>query len=323
VILGIPVRVGWSWLVIAPLVAGTFLGRAVAGGEGWPSAALVGMIGTVLFVAGVLAHELSHAVVARRRGLTVHRVTLFVFGGYTEMEPGDRRHEPVVALAGPVASLVTAGVLWGGAAALGGRWAAAADAFGLLAVVNLAVAVFNLLPGLPLDGGRVLRSVLARRLGDPEKATLLAARAGQVLAALLALGGSAAALLAEAPVMLWNVLVGWFLYRVATESQPGGRAGALAVVPGRALPAGAGAEAVAAARAAGSPVPVVEEGRVIGVIPVDGPPGSAVAAMVPLRRRDLVGPGVWVATRARRPRIVVEDGRMVGVIPPGGGGESR
>ncbi len=316
-IFGVPVRVGWSWLVISLLVAATFLGRAVADGAGWLSAAAIGAVGALLLLAGVLAHELSHAVVARRRGVTVHRVTLFVFGGYTEMETGDRRHESAVALAGPVASLVAAGVLWGGAAALEGRWEEAADALGLLAVVNLAVAGFNLLPGLPLDGGRVLRSVLSRRLGDPEEATMRAAGVGRGIGVLVAAGGVVAATAANAPVALLNVPVGWFLFRVATESRPSEAAGALAVAPGRPLSAAAGADAVAAARATGAPVPVVERGRVVGVITVEGASGPAAAAMVPLRRRDVVGRGARVPTRARRPRIVVEGGRMVGVIPPG------
>jgi hypothetical protein len=155
--------------------------------------------------------------------------------------------------------------------------------------------------------------VLARRFGDPQRATGVAADAGRVIGIALVLAGLVLA--SWYPVALWNVVVGWFLYRIATESRPVVAASVLAVAPTGPVPRSATAADVESARGSGGYVPVVDRGRVVGVV-LPGDLGRAADIMVRLRPGDLVGPEDEVSQQSRRPRIVVEDGRMVGVVPP-------
>ncbi len=158
-VLGVPIRVGPSWLVVMPLVgAALYLGAA-----GEPSTALrstVAVAGTLLMFASVVLHEVGHAVAAQRAGIGVRRVVLFLFGGYTELEvddaePGD---DLAVATAGPVVSGALAVVFWAiGFVVPAGE---VARVLHMLTLVNGGVALFNLLPGYPLDGGRIVRAML-------------------------------------------------------------------------------------------------------------------------------------------------------------------
>lgn len=166
----------------------------------------------------LLVHELSHAVAARRQGVETEAITLWALGGMAQMreESPTPRAELVIAGIGPVTSLVVAAAAWSVAAlleALGSTLVAAA--FSWLSVVNLVLAVFNLLPGLPLDGGRVLHAVLWRRSGDRLRSTQTTATVGRALGyGLIALG------VLEFTAGLWNglwlVLIGWFLVSAAT-----------------------------------------------------------------------------------------------------------
>ena len=180
----------------------------------------------LLFYSFVLAHELSHAVVARAYGIDAKRITLFIFGGVAQIgseaqKPGDEYH---IALAGPLASLLIAGVLALVAHLLHtngtdyGLW-------GYLAGVNLALAGFNLIPAFPLDGGRLLRAGLWAGLRDRVKATRWAAACGKGFAFLLmgaggaiigtGLFGSDRVARGDAPFGLWYVAIGYFIYSIA------------------------------------------------------------------------------------------------------------
>ena len=143
----------------------------------------------MLLYASVVAHELSHSLVAKRFGLPVNRITLHILGGVSEIgeEPPTPRREFAVAAAGPALSLVVGGVAYALYQALE-PYTVVWVLVQALAYANLLVGVFNLLPGLPLDGGRILRAIVWAVTGNPIAATRVAARAGQGLAGLLMLG---------------------------------------------------------------------------------------------------------------------------------------
>lgn len=217
---GIDVRIDPTWLLIAALVVLSFLSRW-SGRFGTRAAVAMALAATVLFFASLLVHELGHAFEARYRGIEVSGITLFVLGGVTEMHGESRspRDEFVVAAVGPFLSLVL-GALFGILATTFDYYVVAPsieEVFGLLGWVNVGLAVFNLIPGAPLDGGRVLRAGLWALLGNRRTAAAWAARAGQGFA--LATWGLAGWLVL-APNgstfdALWLVFVGLFLWRGA------------------------------------------------------------------------------------------------------------
>lgn len=224
---GIELSVHPSWLVIAFLITYSL---AVAqfprqfpgwsGGQYWVVAAAT----AVLFFASVLAHELSHALVARRFGLKVEGITLFIFGGATTLDGDSRsaRDEALIAIAGPAVS-IGIGVVFVLVDTLVSQ-AQIGALIGWLGFVNIALGVFNLIPGFPMDGGRVLRALLWRVGGDPLRATRQAALVGRFFAYLLVAGGVFLALQAGGLFSgLWLVLIGWFLSTAAeaTAAQAG------------------------------------------------------------------------------------------------------
>jgi Zn-dependent protease len=318
-VFGIPVVVDVSWTIIGTLVGAAFYLTAIDAGEPVLAAAVIAVVGAVLLAAGVLGHELSHAVVARLRGIPVVTVTLFAFGGYSqlEQEPDRPADELVVAAAGPIASCALAAGLFAIRAILPEAWAGAGDVLMMLALVNLGVGLFNLLPGLPLDGGRVLRALLRRRR-SARAATVAAARSGRALAIALVVVGLAGAA-AGWLLALWNLPVGLFLYRLADASERD--AGPATLVAEIMEPPG---DPVSPDDPAppGRYVPVVERGVVVGLVPPGGGEGPASRWMHPLRRSDLVDGQVRVVDvgrrlrRGRRPAVVTAGRRMVGVLPP-------
>jgi Zn-dependent protease/predicted transcriptional regulator len=176
--------------------------------------------GGVLFFGSVFMHELSHSLVALRRGLSVRRIRLFIFGGVSEIEeeassPSD---ELLVTLAGPVASIVLGIVFLLGGWAFSAQWAMLSRIALILGVANVSIGLFNLLPGLPLDGGRLLRALIWRRSGDRARATKLAVTTGRWLGALLMVAGVALMLSLRDISALWFVAVGWFLFEAASTS---------------------------------------------------------------------------------------------------------
>lgn len=223
---GFPVSVNPSvlvvlWLFMWSLAAYTV--PAAAPGHGRPAYWLAGAVGAVLLLGSILAHELAHAVIARRAGVEVKGVTLWLFGGVTSFgnEPDTARADFRIAAAGPATSLIIAGAFAGVAAALRtlGVTPVAVTVAWWLATVNLLLALFNLLPGAPLDGGRIVRAYLWRRHGDRVRAALGAARAGRVLAAALIALGLVEFLTGYGLGGLWLVFLGGFLFIAARGEQ--------------------------------------------------------------------------------------------------------
>jgi len=219
---GIQVGANWTVAVILLLIAWLLVESVLPGAAPHLSVAVywtVGCAAAALFLASLLAHELSHALVARHYGLKVRAITLWMLGGITELdgEPPDAGADLRIAVAGPAASVAAGGVFFGMTQAVRYAGGPAVVTAGLvwLAVMNGMLAVFNMLPGAPLDGGRVLRAVLWRHYGDRRRAEIAAARAGQFLGAGVIGLGVAELLLWAAWSGLWLMLIGWFLISAA------------------------------------------------------------------------------------------------------------
>src|SRR5688572_33310742 len=171
---GIDLAIHPSWLVIAFLVTYSLAGfRFPALYDDWSASAYwgVAVATAILFFVSVLAHEVSHALVARRFGLKVEGITLFIFGGATSIDEDSRtpREEALIAIAGPATSLAIGAALVG--IDLFVEQPQIGALVGWLGVINIALGAFNLIPGFPMDGGRVLRALLWRLRGDRLVAT--------------------------------------------------------------------------------------------------------------------------------------------------------
>ena len=218
---GIQIRLDPSWLVIFALVlwslSAGYLPHAQPG-EARAAYWLAGLVSTLLFFGSVLLHELSHSALARREGVAVPSITLFLFGGAAEAaeEPRSPSSELRIALAGPAMSFALAGVFEIVAHLFAQSLVVAVLHY--LAGINLALGVFNLLPGLPLDGGRVLRALLWRRLGSHERASRIASQTGQGLGIGLAALGAIQLFGGNLLGGIWLVLIGLFLRGVAYQS---------------------------------------------------------------------------------------------------------
>lgn len=217
---GIDIEIHFSWLLIVGLVAWTLANGVFPDRyDGWSTAAYwaVGLVSAVLLFITVLIHELAHAVVAIRRGVPVPRITLFIFGGVSQMakQPETARAEFAIAAAGPATSFVIAAVAGAVALTLGGANEKVEAVFGYLATINLLLGVFNLLPGFPLDGGRVLRSILWGRTHSFRRATQMAAGVGEFFAYGLMGVGFLFALSGFLWNGIWFAFIGWFLLGAA------------------------------------------------------------------------------------------------------------
>jgi Zn-dependent protease len=226
------------WVLSTVVFPGVY---GFAGQAGW----LLGSAATVLVFAGIVAHELAHLEAARRLGLSAEGLTLFLLGGaaHIEDEPRSPGAELVVAGAGPLASFLLALAALGlcGAAERAGL-AAAAAVLHYTSVLNLTLAVFNLAPGLPLDGGRLLRAVLWQWTGSRAAGTAWASLAGQGLGAALAVYGVFQFLAAGQPAGVATALLGGFLVSCARDARPAAQAlGSGAVASGSARPSGCAA----------------------------------------------------------------------------------
>jgi Zn-dependent protease len=221
-IFGIEVRIDPSWLVIAFLFAWSFYAQFELRFPELEPGANVLLAGSSVFVffGSVLLHEVSHSVVARGLGVPVEGITLFLFGGVTKtkMEAQRPRDEFLIAVVGPVTSLGLAGLLWL-TVTLGGDVLPAPVhyALGYLGWLNFALGVFNLLPGFPLDGGRVLRSILWRTSGSLTKATRGAATGGKVIAMVMISFGLLTVFRGDLSG-LWLAMIGWFLFQAAVAA---------------------------------------------------------------------------------------------------------
>lgn len=222
---GIPIGVNWTVLAIGGLITWTLAGRLLPGTvPGLEPLAYwaTGLGVAALFLASLLAHELAHAVVARRNGLEVEGITLWLLGGVAKLrgEAATPGADARIAAVGPAASFVIAGVAWVAATALGGLDLAGPAALLVvgaqwLSVVNLVLGGFNLLPGAPLDGGRVARAVVWAWRGDRLLATRVATGLGRLLGAGLIVMGAAEIVIGADLGGLWSIVLGIFLASAA------------------------------------------------------------------------------------------------------------
>lgn len=218
---GVSVRAHWSVLIVIGLFAwllATSVLPSLRPGQAVGAYWAVGLVSATLFLATLLAHELAHAVTAMHFGMRVERITLWMLGGLAELggEPPSPRADALIAAAGPLTSLVVGAVCGALAWGLGGGLVAAALAW--LAEISVILAVFNLLPGAPLDGGRLVRAVLWWRYHDRARATRAAASAGRVLGWLLVALGLVEVLVGGV-FGLWLALVGWFIIQGAASER--------------------------------------------------------------------------------------------------------
>jgi Zn-dependent protease/predicted transcriptional regulator len=348
-IAGIEVRIDSSWAVIALLITYSMYLRLsvlypeLSGG----GAVGLAIVSAVLFFGSVLVHELAHAVVSQARGIRVQDITLFLFGGATRARvesrgPGD---EFLIALVGPLTSGLLAG-LFGIIAGLGGEVLSRplAGTLGYLAWTNLLLAAFNLVPGFPLDGGRLLRSAIWKATGSLARATRVASVSGQGVGWLLVAAGVGWLLAGDLAGGIWFAFIGWFLVQAARSSyqelqlqQLLRRVEAEEVMAGdlrRIPPEVSLQEAVDDyfMRYDHSGFPVEEQGRTIGLLTLRGvrrvpreqwPTRRVREHMVPLSDQVVVAPdarmdgvlGRLEDGEANRV-LVAQDDEVVGIITP-------
>jgi Zn-dependent protease/CBS domain-containing protein len=227
-IFGIDIRIHWSWLAIFFLLlwwlAEGFYDEVDAYSH-WTEAErwLASAVTTLLFFVSILLHELSHSIVARRLGLPVHSITLFIFGGVSSLkeEPASAGQEFKMAIVGPLTSFVL-GIVSAGIA--GVFWLYEADdtvpgaVSAYLAFINVAVGVFNMLPGYPLDGGRVLRAALWARTKSMLRATRWASGVGTFISFGLMALGVVSALAGNWIGGVWFIVIGWFLRNTSEQA---------------------------------------------------------------------------------------------------------
>lgn len=224
-IIGIPISIDVSWFIIFALIVYTLaeymfpqLNPNFTPLMNW----LGGIIAALFLFLSVLLHELMHSYVAIKSGMKVGGITLFIFGGVSKLndEPQTPEVELKMAIAGPATSIALAAIFWviaayGGAAILGQL---GLEIVKYLALINLALGIFNLIPGFPLDGGRVFRAILWGSLNSLERATRIASRVGQGFGYLFIIGGFWMMLSGGLLNGLWLVFIGWFLNNAAQQS---------------------------------------------------------------------------------------------------------
>ncbi len=316
-IFGLEISVDFSWLIIVALVVWSFstavFPQAVPELSG-RAYLVMGVVAGVLFFSSLLLHEIAHSLMARAKGVEVEGITLFIFGGVSRMrdEAGSARDEFLIAGVGPLASLVIGAVFWvlfllGDALGWG---APAVEVARYLSFLNVALAVFNLLPGFPLDGGRLFRAVLWWWRDDLKEATRIASLGGQALGVLIATFGLLQLFGGNLIGGLWMGVIGWFLMNAAKMSyrQHVLRAGLEGATARDAMTAEP--EVVSPSISVGKLVedhflrqkhgsyPVVEDGKPVGLVTLEE------TGQVPQDR--------WDATRVREVMIPAEEDVIVG-----------
>ena len=223
-IAGIEIGIHYTWLLVFILITWSLAqGFFPQNYPGWNTAAywITGVLAALFLFLSVLMHELAHSLVAQARGLPVRSIILFIFGGVSNIgkEPEQPRVEFVMAVVGPLTSLVLAGIFWGLLHVVGEETSPLAAMLSYLALVNALLAGFNLLPGFPLDGGRVLRSILWSTTGSLTRATNIAATTGRVFG--WGLIGFGVFQLVSGNFLggLWIAFIGWFLSSAAGASR--------------------------------------------------------------------------------------------------------
>ncbi|MBA2702587.1 MAG: site-2 protease family protein, partial [Blastocatellia bacterium] len=229
-IFGIEIGLHYSWLLIALLITLSLAGHFRLMNPTWGTSTVWGtaLITGLLFFAAIVVHELSHAAVAKARGLPVRSITLFALGGVAQIEKDaeDAKTEFWMGIVGPITSAVIGAGCLALAYALGwapeqGMMRASTPLLALLVwlgYINIALAVFNMIPGFPLDGGRVLRAIVWWVTGDANRSTRIAARVGQFVAFGFIVWGILRFFGGAGFGGLWLTLIGWFLLEAARAS---------------------------------------------------------------------------------------------------------
>jgi Zn-dependent protease/CBS domain-containing protein len=242
-IFNINIDIDWSWLLIFGLVSWSLASTFGQIHPDWTAVMRWGMaiLAALLFFISVLAHELAHSLVARAQGIPVRNIKLFLFGGVSNIqkEPASPINEFLVAIVGPLTSFILGGLfLLLGTGGIAVSNATATNMMDLLSQVgpintiflwlgsiNILVGLFNLIPGFPLDGGRVVRSILWGITNDLKRATRWASWLGQGVAWLLIFAGMSMIFGVQIPILgsgfingLWLIFIGWFLQNAAVQS---------------------------------------------------------------------------------------------------------
>ena len=222
---GIPIYLDYSWFIIFFLLVytiGFYLMPAAYPGLSEFEYLLIGVVTALLFFGSLLLHELAHCIVAKRNGMTIRKITLFLLGGVSDLEdePNDPVVELNVAAAGPLTSLAVAAiffVVWFISAIAKLSAIIQAPVF-YLALVNLITAIFNFIPAYPMDGGRMLRALLWRRNGDIVRSTEIATDVGRVFATIIMALGIFSMFFIDLLSGIWTLIIGWFISTSSTAS---------------------------------------------------------------------------------------------------------
>ena len=220
---GIPIQINPSLFVILAILTWTLATSLLP--EAYPELSttslwLTGLLTAILFFASILFHELAHALIARRNGVPVVSITLYIFGGIAQLggKPKSPGAEFAVAAIGPASSVLLAGVFWGLNQLFGDRGYFGASTQ-WLAYINLILAIFNLAPGYPLDGGRILESIVWGITGKQETGVRVAGTAGQIVAYALIAWGAWNVFNGNLVGGIWSVMIGFILHNAATAEK--------------------------------------------------------------------------------------------------------
>jgi len=227
-VFGIEIGLHYSWLLTAILILLSLAGQFHLTNPQWapPVIGLVAFVATSLFFASIVVHEFSHAAVAKSRGMSVKSITLFALGGVAniEQEPADARSEFWMAIVGPLTSAFIGVAFLGVALITGWRPGSGTPSSPFMAgllwlgYINLALAMFNLIPGYPLDGGRVLRAIAWRVTGSAVRATQIAANSGKFISIAFIFIGVLRLFMGAGLGGLWIAFIGLFLGQAASAS---------------------------------------------------------------------------------------------------------
>jgi Zn-dependent protease len=342
---GIEIRIHYTWLFAFFLIAWSLaLGYfpstnpSLGAGTDW----VLGIAAALLLFGSVLVHELGHSLVAGARGIRVDNITLFIFGGVSSIakEASTARDEFLIAVVGPLISLILAGLFW-----LIGQLVPPASAVGALAnylaLANLLLGVFNIVPGFPLDGGRVLRSIVWAATGDLTRATRTASYVGQAVAFLLIAWGVVQVFAGDLFGGLWIAFIGWFLNSGAEASRQqvtvqsaldGVPVTSVMTSPPEAAPPGLSVRDFVleyALRRGQRALPIVEDGRLIGIVSITDAkhleqevwattPVGEVMTRMPLKTltpdADLAAALQMMVENGVHQLPIVQDGALVGML---------
>jgi Zn-dependent protease/predicted transcriptional regulator len=221
-VFGIPLRLHYTWFIIFALVTTSLVLSAVDQNYPLEQGIILGILTSVLFFASIILHELAHSILAIRNNIAVKEITLFVFGGVSQItkEATHPRAELSIAIVGPLTSLALAGIFYGLHLLLAGtQQILAASLMWWLFYINVLIAVFNLIPGFPLDGGRIFRALVWHRTHDYHRATRIATKVGQGIAYAFIAGGIVLIFVFQSWFSgLWLIFIGWFLRDAARDS---------------------------------------------------------------------------------------------------------